>query len=327
MKVLYTSAQVRQAIKVLFSSAKGRRVAITAFVGDSAEIYLPKPKGIELYCWPNAGGTNPNAIRELIDRKVEVFFSDSLHMKVYWAEDKGAVITSANLSTFALGAGGLKEIGVLLPPGKINIDRILTSIEPRSYIKNELLSLDNAHKDYLKRNYTDAKAARMRQKPNSFIKWYKSATRPRWKLGWYWEDDVRLSANARAVLERENGASKYEDIMTAEKGFLTENDWILCFNMDEGYARWATWMFAHHVVKVSPSDRAYDRNALYQVLQVSKLKAYGLPPFLLDSNLRQALRKAVPSASTCLKSSATTPGSWGVGCGRGFVVECSHDYP
>src|ERR1051325_11165032 len=104
-KLLYKSSDVRKAIAQIFSLSKGRRVAITAFVGDGAEAYLRKPEGLTLICWPKAGGTNPNALRKLIKLRVQVYFADALHMKLYWTEDKGAIITSANLSTNALGIG------------------------------------------------------------------------------------------------------------------------------------------------------------------------------------------------------------------------------
>ena len=109
MKLLHTSAAVREAIIDLSSSANKRRVAVVGFVGDGAEPYLPRPNGIELYCWPKAGGTNPNVLRRLAKKGVRVRFVDSLHMKVYWAADKGAFVTSANLSTNAMGMGDLKE--------------------------------------------------------------------------------------------------------------------------------------------------------------------------------------------------------------------------
>src|SRR5436309_13786173 len=84
--VLYTSADVRRAIIDLFSSPARQRVAISAFVGAGAEAYLPRPSGLRLYCWPKAGGTNPNALRRLMKGGVLVFFVDSLHMKLYWAQ-------------------------------------------------------------------------------------------------------------------------------------------------------------------------------------------------------------------------------------------------
>jgi hypothetical protein len=112
----------------LLSDPSDRRVAISAFVGDGAEAFLPFPKGIKLVCWPNPTGTNPRAVRVLLRKGVDVRFSDSLHMKVYWSKHRGAIITSANLSTNALGAGGLKEVGVKLLPGELDIERILSSL-------------------------------------------------------------------------------------------------------------------------------------------------------------------------------------------------------
>lgn len=46
-------------------------------------------------------------------------------MKVYWAERRATIITSANLSTNALGAGNLKEFGAFLRSGAIDIDGLI----------------------------------------------------------------------------------------------------------------------------------------------------------------------------------------------------------
>src|SRR6266481_6428051 len=75
--ILYTSAEVRRAIIEIFSTGIGRRVAISAFVGSGAEAYLPRANGLQLYCWPKEGGTNPVAIRKLLKLGVHVFFVDS----------------------------------------------------------------------------------------------------------------------------------------------------------------------------------------------------------------------------------------------------------
>lgn len=98
IKILSSSKEIKAAIRDIFSIKNQRRVAVTAFVGDEANAYLSYPQGIELYCWPKAGGTNPAAISDLQTRGVKVYFSDSLHMKLYWSK-KGVIITSANLST------------------------------------------------------------------------------------------------------------------------------------------------------------------------------------------------------------------------------------
>ena len=103
----------------------GRRVAISAFVGDGARAFIRKPLGVEIICWPRAGGTNPLELNRLKNAGAHISFADRLHMKVYWAAKRGAIVGSANLSTNALGAGGLKEFGVLLPPGSIDIDELI----------------------------------------------------------------------------------------------------------------------------------------------------------------------------------------------------------
>src|SRR5208337_4036975 len=145
MNVLYKSVDVKKEIIRLFSNGKGRRIAISAFVGDEAGAYLPKRKGLRLICWPRAGGTNPNELRKLIKQGVSVEFADSLHMKIYWAEGLGAVITSANLSTNALGSGGLKEIGLRFGADQVDIDQVIRSIKPHPVKPSELNRLDREH--------------------------------------------------------------------------------------------------------------------------------------------------------------------------------------
>ena len=77
-RILYTSGEVREAIVSLFEATSGRKVAISAFVGYGAEAYLGKIKGLELICWPKAGGTNPHALRKLISKGAKISFSDLL---------------------------------------------------------------------------------------------------------------------------------------------------------------------------------------------------------------------------------------------------------
>jgi hypothetical protein len=68
------------------------------------------------------------------------------------SEDKGAIVTSANLSNNALGSGSLKEIGVRLAPGRLDIDRILESVEARPLTESDLEKLDRRPKEYWVRN-------------------------------------------------------------------------------------------------------------------------------------------------------------------------------
>lgn len=141
-KFLYTSKEIRQAIAEIFRVGKdGRRIALSAYVGDSADSYLPFPKKLEVICSPTPGATNPSAIRKLISLGATVQFVDGLHMKVYWSEGVGSVVTSANLSINAMGVGGLKEAGVLLGPEAIDIDQLLKSLRLQWIVRAETMAL------------------------------------------------------------------------------------------------------------------------------------------------------------------------------------------
>ena len=131
MKILHNSSQIRREIQALFT-AQGRKVAIVAFVGRDATRFVPNPRSVEVVCWPKAGGTNPDGVRFLeLPVCARVFVFNALHMKLYWSENKGCVLTSANLTSNALGDGGLQEVGVLLSAKDVDIHRILRSIPRR----------------------------------------------------------------------------------------------------------------------------------------------------------------------------------------------------
>lgn len=51
-RVLNTSTEIWSAICHLFRSSRNERVAIPAYVGDSAQAFLPSPKEIHLVCSP-----------------------------------------------------------------------------------------------------------------------------------------------------------------------------------------------------------------------------------------------------------------------------------
>lgn len=289
MTILYTSTQVRREIKRLFTESKGRRVVISAFVGGDAHVYLPRPEGIELICWPKAGGTNPDAIRDLIARGVKVFFADAVHMKIYWTSDKGAIVTSANLSTNALGEGGLKEVGVSLPKGRIEINRIIKSLSISEASKAELLKLDKEHKAAWKKNPSHfAKTS----SPISFDKWHESEARSVWKLTSYRPAKVSLSKESKSVLEREHGSVSYEDILEHPEYSFHEDDWVLCFNVNN--TREMNWIFAHHVIPSFSQVKKLNPISLhYQVIQVKKLGRNAPCPFQLDTAFKTAFVKAV----------------------------------
>jgi len=286
--ILYTSSEVRRAIIDLFYRSKGRRVAIAGFVGDGAESYLPRPKGIELVCWPKAGGTNPNSLRRLVKKGVVVRFADNLHMKVYWAEGQGAVITSANLSTNALGAGDLKELGVKLGRGQVNIQRVLGSLRSRPMGDAELRTLDRQHALLM------ARQGGRTEKKNaiSFADWYVSSARQKWKL-WSWAETVSQSKFSKDFVKSQYSVPAPHWTYACPPNAFVRSDWILTCRITGKRISRVQWMFADFVVRVPKSDPTYDKEWLCEIIQVWPLGRYAAPPFRLGREFVTGFRKAV----------------------------------
>jgi hypothetical protein len=286
-KILYTQSEVYHEITKLFKAPSVRRVAIAAFVGKGSESYLPNPKGITLVCWPKAGATNPIALRTLMKKGVDVQFADRLHMKLYWAEGRGCVITSANLSTNALGSGNLREIGVRLKPTELNIDRVLESLSPREATKTEMARLDRAHALFVARNKMRAGASQ-----NSFAQWLKMPNRCQWKLGWV-DTYGKLSKSSQQCVADEFEVRSEQNWMVASKNEFTEGDWILNFMLDGDISTEITWLFCHRIYQVPPKDNAYVKEHPCEVIQVYPLESYPGCPFRLDSKFKKAFKSAL----------------------------------
>jgi hypothetical protein len=291
MRLLYTTADIKKTIGRILTQSKGRRVVISAFVGAGSEVYLPKPQGLELICWPKPGSTNPNTIRELVQRGVNVFFAPQMHIKLYWTSDKGSVITSANLSSNALGSGGQLELGAYLQPGQVNIEKVLSHIEAKPVSATALRNLEQAHHEYIKRNPQERIST---SRTRSFNRWFESKPREPWKFSVWDVANIQLSSRAKSLLIDEFGSSSCHEWMSADRGDFSDNDWGLCLRKTPKRLGKASWMFAHHVVPVPRAERK-KRNEGFpvQVLQVSALKQYEKPPFsLADRKIQQAIRKA-----------------------------------
>ena len=149
-EVLYNSEAIKEKIKLLFDAPEqsDRRVALVAYIGQDYADYLPSPSGIEVVCNPTAGATSVIAIDGLHKAKAWVRFSDKLHMKVYWSEARGCVVTSANLSASALGVRGLKEAGVWMEPNTVNIDKLVTEAQPYAVTDSRIKRLRRDEERY-----------------------------------------------------------------------------------------------------------------------------------------------------------------------------------
>jgi phosphatidylserine/phosphatidylglycerophosphate/cardiolipin synthase-like enzyme len=286
-RVLYTSSEVRSAIVELFEDPHAERIAISAFVGDGARAYLPHPAGIRLLCSPTPGATNPSELRYLLGKGVRVDFVDSLHMKIYWAKKRGAIITSANLSTNAMGTGGLKEAGVLLPADEIDIKRVLRHLKWRP-AKPNLRLLDRKHREY----YKHVGWIGQKRSVPSYVEWFDSPEREQWRIFLYSTRSYDLSKAIMQKVRQEFDTKPYEWIWSTSPN-VRENDWILCGFTSAGRLGRPYWLFADRVFAVPKSDANYDREFPYEVIQIHSTKHYPPPPFSVTDKFRRSLTRVL----------------------------------
>lgn len=271
---------IRKEIIKIFNNEKSKRIAISAFVGKGSESYLPNMKGLKVICWPHPQGTNPNTIRHLIANGAKVFFSDSMHMKIYWTKNNGAIITSANLSTNALGMGNLKEIGVLLPSNKLNINDIVATLNARKVTKKELLNLDRNFNLY----HSTYKGHRPKQKARFFNDWYQMRFRPNWNISIY-EDETDFSEHVLNETKKIYNRTPISFISIDRKKDFEKGDWILCSYSQGKKELKPYWQFIDLVIREKGRD--------YSAVQVWPKNRYPSPPFKLDGRFRSSFNKAI----------------------------------
>ncbi|HEX9136686.1 MAG TPA: hypothetical protein VF905_07045, partial [Nitrospirota bacterium] len=257
--------------------------AITAFVGDGAEAYLPNPAGLDLICWPTIG-TNPDELRRLIDSDVNVYFSDNLHMKIYWSR-KGAIITSANLSDNALSGNKLKEVGILVDSTDIDIERIKSTLTISPVTRKTLSKLDREHNLERKTSHKPEKENR------TFLDWFFAPMRtPTWKLGW-WDEQMDYSKKSIEIAKKEYGRETPLRAITGKSRDYKEGEWVLQFKLLNNTPANFSWLFVDHKLQVPSSDKkAYDPKYPYEYFQARAKKSY---PFILDKKFKESFKSAV----------------------------------
>jgi hypothetical protein len=228
-------------------------------------------------------------------RGARVEFSDGLHMKVYWSRSRGCIITSANASSSALAVSGLKEAGTWLPPGVVDIDRLIRYARPRPVRQAELHSLDRRAIEH--RTRLEGGGQQGRQAPD-FPEWYASPDPSVWKIAWAGDEVSGAAKIAREQTLSEYGRRQPHTWMSVGKGRVRPSDWLLCFLLTERGARSAEWQYVDFVVKVKPKEkRYYYRDRPYHAVQVHPLSKYPLPPFSITPGFRKALSRAIEQYS------------------------------
>ena len=299
VEVLYTSSAILLRLKTIFASphANDRRVAIVAYVGDGAPAFLASPAGLRVICNPSAGGTSARALRYLIKAGAEIEFSRHLHSKVYWSNRRGCIIGSANASTNALGVGGLKESAVYLPPGMVDIDKLIAISAPEAITKKSLAKLQREINS-LPRKLQSGSEPSARQKTDivDFFAWYKSAYRntDSWKLGWWQAGDLSAAKSAIQKAKREYEVTEPLNFINVAHKTVSKHDWLLSFEIDEERIRHIKWLFVDFVVPVAASDKgAYEKDFPFQAVQVNSLSKCPIPPFRITPAFRSSLQRAI----------------------------------
>ena len=214
MKPLLTSSDIRNAIRAVLADPDDHRIIAVGFVGAQPLEWLPSPKGIELYCWPRAGATQPGGIDKLLAAGVRVHFVDRLHTKIYWGHNTGAVIGSANLSHNALGDDGLIEAGMLLGPGDKAVKHFLLSLKANAIGMDDprfagiLEKLRLADMDLRQRNPQSNGRGPHSRASRSFGEWLTMTGREQWQLGWWVEEDLP-PLDTTAQHEESHGGKSY----------------------------------------------------------------------------------------------------------------------
>jgi hypothetical protein len=288
-EVLYSSKAVHVKIASLFQepSASDRRVAIVAYVGRDAASYLPHPENLLVICSPSPGGTSPAAIRALLKNKADVRFSQQLHMKVYWSSSRGCVVTSANASTSALGAHGLKEVGVYLKPGLVDIKRLIAYAAPQPVTKAAMDKLERETKQLPSRI-----ASSKEPLVDDYLAWFVSPFRAGWKLGWLDSKDGTFAVSAKSKAKREFNTEPYA-LMPFRYWQIAQGDHLLEFLVNGGRITHPAWFYATFLVSISKGDKAFEPEYPWQAIQVYPLSRCPSPPFTITPAFRKAFAAAV----------------------------------
>lgn len=283
-KILKNSREIRKEIENLFSDPTRKRVACVAFVGGGVDEYLRKPKGLELYCWNKVGGTDPDAIRDLREAGAKVWFVNNLHMKLYWAEGKGAIIGSANLSDNGLSGSGLHEMAVLLPSTAINIEQIKHSLDATLVTPNMLQDFSNRTRKYRSRNEgklfqpESRKRGKRPSPPKDFAEWYKSEYGDRWRLYIYYAHFTGTPKPVKDEL-KELGYKKAAWLWLGSESEVPESEWVLKIGFEDADQEFA-WTCAERAVKLTRKDKGfYSQSTPYCGVQLHDSHYYGKAPF------------------------------------------------
>jgi hypothetical protein len=292
---LPSAAAVHAKLRKLFSSkTRGRRrVACVAYVGVDAPSLLPDYEGVEVYCWPQPGATDPNGLSRISQLGANVFLVDRLHAKLYWVENEGYVVTSANLSSNALGEHGLHEVGIFVTrTDLLDIETFLQQFSKCSLTRKELIKLQKEHDRFWS---TRREPSKLPLRAPAFIEWLNGPQYAEWKLGW-WDTEANEEKSTAAEAREIYGVHKIDDYIDCHEDQFSRGDWVLtyCVNGDGSIGKLG-WLYVNHVHALTSAE-VKRVGFTHQAIQLRKPRFPMRPPFSLSTDGFQSLFRAAVAA-------------------------------
>lgn len=278
---LENSREIRESLFDLFSG-NDQKYAVVAFVGKNAVDYLPNFKNTTVVCWPKAGGTNPEGIRNLINSGVAVKFCDSLHSKIFWCKSKGLIVSSSNLSDNALGDNGLIEFGVRINDPEYDFhSKVLNPLKAclRNVSEEELDRLDIDNNQFNRKNNIKIDDE---SNQKNYAEWYKNKHKQKWKIVWYSETSIADEITKNEVFEG-FGVKKWKNDNDVNPGVFVEGDIVFQFKMNEDEDTIpranGKWLYV---------DMVTTNNKIIQVGEIENIAF----PFIVDATFKKAFKRA-----------------------------------
>jgi hypothetical protein len=231
-----------------------------------------------------------------------VFFVSNLHAKVYWAEGRGCIVGSANLSQNGLGEGGLHEVAVQLPPRSFDLNGFLRKLKRTPVTKAVIDAFDERCRLFRGRNHgrelldgrKNKKGARA--KTPTFAQWMAMDYQIPWSLevaDTFYSTKDEKEIVRRGVLSDEDVEFEV-DYWSGTKGMTTPGRWVLFVEVTgkrrsvEGY-----WACAEEQMKCSRlGPRLCDDTSAWFAIQRSENKHFGPVPFSAsEPRFQKALRR------------------------------------
>ena len=268
----------------MFSEA-GKKWAVVGFVGYNALDHLPSHVyDLSIVCWPKAGGTNPDGVRRLIDHGISVYFCDRLHHKIYWRQDAGLIVGSANLSENALGDAGLHEFGVYCNDKNFDIYHVLDTLNYSPVTAEALDKLDVEHAAQARQK--DKSGDNISRADSTFLEAIKTKYPKKWKLV-TWSEPRQNNDHIRADVETHFNTRNWVNDNDVDSRSFQKDDFVLQVETnDKGIVERVNghWLYVDHIVW---------KRGTRAVVQVNKLDNRTPPPFAIDGLFRKHLKKAL----------------------------------